>query len=209
MALGSKSSDIAKGSMPRLLIKAGNAQPQSLELRAGINRLGRSDANDFPIDHPTISGLHCEIMREGDSVYVRDLGSTNGTFIDGKRIKEGLLETGQMLQLGDVKMVLEAAPVAVTIPEFNLPQLPEPAFLPDGAWSCENHPQVRATERCTRCGHVFCETCTHHVRRVGGKFLNLCPLCSGPCAVIPGQAKPKKKTVWSRLRETLRMTFKR
>lgn len=195
--------------MPRLVIKAENTQTQSLELRVGINRLGRSDVNDFPIDHPTISGLHCEIVREGDSVHVRDLDSTNGTFIDGKRIKEGRLETGQTLQLGDVKMVLEATPASVAIPEFNRPAAPEPVFLPDGSWSCENHPQVRATERCMRCGHFFCETCTHHVRRVGGRFLNLCPLCSGPCELIPGQAKPKKKTVWSRVRETLRMTFKR
>lgn len=194
--------------MPRLLIKADGERVQSLELHMGINRLGRSDANDFPIDHPTVSGSHCEVVREGDSVFVRDLGSTNGTFIDGARITEGPLNVGQTLQLGDVRMVLEPTPVAVAIPQFDLPHLPEPVLLPDGSLSCENHPSIRATERCTKCGHVFCETCTHHLRRVGGKFLNLCPLCSGQCVAIPGKPKPRKKTLWTRLRETLKMPFK-
>jgi hypothetical protein len=193
--------------MPRLVIKNDGEQTQSLELRAGNNRLGRNEANDFPIDHPTVSGSHCEVVREGDSIYVRDLGSTNGTFIDEQRISEGRLEIGQTLRLGDVKMMLE--PASVAIPQLNLPRLPEPVLLPDGSLSCENHPTIRATEKCTRCGHVFCETCTHHLRRVGGRVLNLCPLCSGQCVVIPGQAKPKKKTVWSRLRETLRLSSKR
>jgi hypothetical protein len=173
----------------------------------GSNRLGRSEANDFSIDHPTISGIHCEVMREADSILVRDLGSTNGTFIDDKRITEGRLEVGQTLRLGDVKMMLE--PTSVVIPQLNPTPLAAPVVLPDGSLSCENHPQLRATEKCTKCGHVFCEACTHHLRRVGGRFLNLCPLCSGACVLIPGQAQPKKKTLWSRLRETLRLPFRR
>jgi len=195
--------------MARLVIKSDGGRIQSLELHVGSHRLGRSEANDFPIDDPTISGTHCEVVREGESILVRDLGSTNGTFIDDQRISEGRLETGQTLRLGDVKMVLEPTPVSVAIPQLDLPQLPQPVLLPDGSLSCENHPTIRATERCAKCSHVFCETCTHHLRRVGGRFLNLCPLCSGQCVVIPGQAQPKKKTVWSRLRETLRLPFKR
>ena len=195
--------------MPRLVIKNDGEQLQSLELRVGVNRLGRSDSNDFAIDHPTISGNHCEVVPESDGVIVRDLGSTNGTFIDGARINEGRLGFGQTLRLGEVKMVLEPTPVSVAIPQISLPKEPEPVVLPDGSLSCENHPTVRATERCAKCGHVFCETCTHHLRRVGGRFLNLCPLCSGQCAVIPGEIKPKKKTLWSRLRQTLRISARR
>jgi hypothetical protein len=195
--------------MSRLVIKNDGEQIQSLELRVGVNRLGRSEANDFPIDHPTISATHCEVVPESDGIIVRDLGSTNGTFIDGTRINEARLGFGQTLQLGEVKMVLEPTPVSVAIPQLNLPQQPQPVVLPDGSLSCENHPTVRATERCTKCGHVFCETCTHHLRRVGGRFLNLCPLCSGQCAVIPGEKKPRKKTLWRRLRETLKISSKR
>jgi hypothetical protein len=195
--------------MPRLVIKNDGEQLQSLELRVGVNRFGRSEGNDFPIDHPTISGSHCEVVPESNGVIVRDLGSTNGTFIDGVRINEARLEFGQTLQLGEVKMVLEPTPVSVAIPQLNVPKRAEPMVLPDGSLSCENHPTVRATERCTKCGHVFCETCTHHLRRVGGKFLNLCPLCSGQCTAIPGEVKRRKKTLWSRLRETLKISAKR
>lgn len=195
--------------MSRLLIKSEGEQTQSLELRLGITRLGRSDDNDFQIDHPTISTHHCEIQLEADSVVVRDLGSTNGTFIEGQPVKEARLQAGQTLQLGDVQMVLETTPITVAIPKFDVPQVPLPSRLPDGTAACLNHPQVRATQKCTYCHHEFCETCVHHLRRVGGKFLNLCPQCSAHCEPLGVVVKPKKKSLFARLAQTLKLPVKR
>ena len=47
--------------MPRLLIKSGGVPAQRFELNAGINRLGRSPANDCRLDHPAVSTSHSEI----------------------------------------------------------------------------------------------------------------------------------------------------
>ena len=195
--------------MSRLLIKSDGAQTQSLELRLGTTRLGRSEDNDFQIDHPTISSRHCEILLEADSAMVRDLGSTNGTFIEGQPVKEARLQSGQTLQLGDVQMVLETTPITVAIPKIDRPSVPAPSRLPDGAAACLNHSQVRATQKCTQCHHEFCEPCVHHLRRVGGKFLNLCPLCSGRCESLSGVVKPKKKSLFARLAQTLRLPTRR
>jgi FHA domain len=194
--------------MARLLIKTDGAQVQILELRAGLNRLGRSPTNDFQIEHPTISTHHCEIVQEGDSVLVRDLGSTNGTYIDGRRVQEAILEIGQALRLGELELMLEAPPARVAIPVFDAPKDAAPVILPDGSVSCLNHSEKPASQKCAHCQRIFCEACVHHLRRVGGKFLDLCPVCSGPCEPIAGVAKPKKKSLWQLLQKTLKLPSK-
>ena len=88
--------------MARLLIKSGAAQAQAIELKPGVIRLGRSLESDYFLNDLTVSDLHCEIHFQNESVFVRDLDSTNGTMIDGLRIKESELRPGQLLQLGQV-----------------------------------------------------------------------------------------------------------
>ena len=60
---------------------------------------------------PEISESHCEVLVENDFVFVRDLKSSNGTFIDGDVIRESALYSGQALQIGLVEMVLDAPPI--------------------------------------------------------------------------------------------------
>jgi len=195
--------------MHRLVFKSSEGHVESIELRPGINRLGRGRINDFPIEHATVSTTHCEIICEDGAVLVRDCGSTNGTFINGNPIKESKLESGQTLQLGEVAMVLEAVPIVVAIPQLA-PQPAPPALLADGSVPCLNHPEIRARRRCTQCQKCFCDPCVHTLRRVGGKVLKLCPSCSGPCEFIPGgDGKRKKKSLFASLwpfKKTLKMS---
>src|SRR5438876_11944743 len=90
--------------MSRLLIQRGASGTQEIMLKPGANRLGRSEQNDLPINDPTVSGFHCEIAFEQDTVIVRDLGSTNGTFINSVPIRQAILEPGQTLRLGSVEL---------------------------------------------------------------------------------------------------------
>lgn len=196
--------------MPRLIFKKESSPGQSLDLHPGVNRLGRREDNDFSIDDATVSSVHCEIRVNGEGVVVRDLGSSNGTFINGQQIREGTLEIGETLAVGEVEMVLEEAPVAVTIPQWEQPD-PEaaPAALPDGSEACLNHPGIPAMQRCTHCRRVFCNACVHHLRRIGGKYLDLCPVCSNRCELLPGAIKPRKRSIFSRLQETLKLSFRK
>src|SRR5437899_9067882 len=100
--------------MAKLLLNSTGGQAQELHLQSGLSRVGRNSANDIQIEHPSVSSFHCEINATGDSVIIKDLGSTNGTFIDGRPVQEACLIHGQRLQLGSVEMILDA-PVAVPV----------------------------------------------------------------------------------------------
>jgi len=68
--------------MAKLLIKMQGLENRTVELRFGVNRIGRDPDCDCPIDHPTVSASHCELELSGAGVMLRDCGSTNGSFVN-------------------------------------------------------------------------------------------------------------------------------
>lgn len=77
------------------------------ELKADKTTIGRVEDNTFPIAEPSVSSHHCEVLLRGAEVVVKDLESTNGTYINGDRITESVLKPGQILRLGQIEMRLE------------------------------------------------------------------------------------------------------
>src|ERR1043165_9308120 len=94
--------------MSRFVITNGVQQGRVLRLKPGVNRLGRSIDNHFQVPDPSVSSVHCEVIYSDSGVMVRDLNSTNGTFIGGEPVQEGLVPPGQSLPLGNIEMRLEA-----------------------------------------------------------------------------------------------------
>lgn len=94
--------------MARLVVNPDSAEAWEIELRPGKNSLGRSEENDFQIEHPSVSSSHCLIEVSGSSATVKDLGSTSGTFLDGKLVEQARLRSGQLFCLGDVQLRFEA-----------------------------------------------------------------------------------------------------
>jgi hypothetical protein len=196
--------------MPRLISKCGDIGETYFDLRLGTNRVGRVAGNSFQIDHPTVSSKHCEIIWLDDGVIrVRDLDSTNGTFIEGKQIQQGEINSGQTLRLGEVEFVLDSSSVQISVPKQEVPAQ-HPAPLANGAPACQNHFDVPAAARCTKCKREYCTACIHELHRIGGKLLKLCPNCSGAMEPLPNLAPPpeKKKSLFARLRNTLKMERK-
>lgn len=177
-----------------------------IELKLGVNRFGRSPVNDFRIEHPTISARHCELTVCGEGLMVHDCGSTNGTFIEGEAIEDGLLVAGQTLRLGDVELLVETTEVTIAIPKFDVPRPAPPVVLTDGSLICPRHPEARATHQCVQCREVMCDDCVHRLRRRGGKLLKLCPFCSHRCEPIGGQ-KRKRKYFFGLLQKTVKLPF--
>ena len=71
--------------------------------------VGSSRACHLRLSDPTVSGRHCEFMPGPDGVVIRDLGSTNGTFVDGDRIEtETKVDSGVLLSIGRVELRLES-----------------------------------------------------------------------------------------------------
>jgi pSer/pThr/pTyr-binding forkhead associated (FHA) protein len=91
--------------MAKLIIKVPGAPASEVALKPGANRFGRSLNTDFPIPHPSVSGAHCEIVDTDGALGVRDLGSTNGTLLDGVAVQESPFQPGQTLRLGEVEIV--------------------------------------------------------------------------------------------------------
>jgi pSer/pThr/pTyr-binding forkhead associated (FHA) protein len=97
--------------MAKLVIRIEGLPLEVIKLKGGLNRFGRSSQNDFQIDHPTVSRFHAEIVLGDKWMFVRDTDSSNGVFVNGKRVSECLLESGQFLRLGEVSLEVENAPV--------------------------------------------------------------------------------------------------
>ncbi|MCC6335643.1 MAG: sigma 54-interacting transcriptional regulator, partial [Myxococcales bacterium] len=73
----------------------------------GVASLGSHAGNTLVVADPTVSRFHAEIRFEDERVLVRDLGSTNGTFLDGVRVKEAWWKPGHALRLGAADVLLE------------------------------------------------------------------------------------------------------
>jgi predicted component of type VI protein secretion system len=94
--------------MPRLVILSEGLTGKSHELKVEKTTIGRVDDNTFPIPEASISSHHCEILLRGADIVLRDLNSTNGTFINGQQLTgEAVLKPGQIIRLGQVEMRLE------------------------------------------------------------------------------------------------------
>jgi CheY-like chemotaxis protein len=108
--------------MPKLVVLSTALSGLSHELSGNWVTIGRADGNTFQIVETSISGRHCEVRLQGDELVVRDLLSTNGTFIQGRKIAEAVLKPGQTLRLGNVALALDLS----TIPAAKS----KPAGLP-------------------------------------------------------------------------------
>jgi pSer/pThr/pTyr-binding forkhead associated (FHA) protein len=78
-------------------------------LPGAIKTVGRAPRADFVVDAPLVSRLHCRLTLQDAGVLVEDLESTNGTFVNGRRIKKGLLASGDTLRVGRVEFSVRPA----------------------------------------------------------------------------------------------------
>jgi pSer/pThr/pTyr-binding forkhead associated (FHA) protein len=98
--------------MAKLVLLSQGMIGRTHELKVDKTTVGRVDDNTFPIAEASVSSHHCEILLKGTDVVIRDLNSTNGTFINGEKISESVLKPGQILRLGQIEMRLETEATA-------------------------------------------------------------------------------------------------
>jgi len=70
--------------------------------------IGRDPDSYLPLNHPTVSFRHAMIAKQNGGLVIRDLGSTNGTFVNGNRISQAPLSSGDEIQIGPFKLVYDA-----------------------------------------------------------------------------------------------------
>lgn len=88
-------------SSARLLVQIGAQPERSYPIERDITILGRETINDMVVNDAEVSRRHSRIVREADGYLVEDLGSTNGTFVNGKRVTvPTLLYHGDIIDMG-------------------------------------------------------------------------------------------------------------
>jgi pSer/pThr/pTyr-binding forkhead associated (FHA) protein len=108
------------GAQYRLIVRQGPIQGQIFELTKNEVSIGRDISNDFVINDAEVSRKHAKLTLEEDRYKIEDLNSTNGTYIDGRRlIGPHVLAIGEIIMFGDnVGVVYDGEPATpdVTIP---------------------------------------------------------------------------------------------
>jgi hypothetical protein len=110
--------------MAKLVVLSAGFSGRTHELNVDKTTVGRVEDNTFQIADPSVSSHHCEILLQGSDVLIRDLGSTNGSFINGEKISESTLKPGQTLKLGQIE--LQLVPEGAPMPAPKAPAAPAP-----------------------------------------------------------------------------------
>ena len=97
--------------MPKMIVSIDGVVIKEVPLTKDRTSLGRRPYNDIVIDNLAVSGEHAVFQMSGNEVYLEDLNSTNGTYVNGKAIKKQLLQDTDTVEIGKykVKYVNEAA----------------------------------------------------------------------------------------------------
>lgn len=120
--------------MPKMIVSIDGVVIKEVQLSKDRTSLGRRPYNDIVIDNLAVSGEHAVLQMSGVEVYVEDLNSTNGTYVNGKAVKKQLLQHADVVEIGKYKIsfVIEngataeksaataTAPVAGTVPTSPL-----------------------------------------------------------------------------------------
>lgn len=95
--------------MPTITLYVPDQEPYALDI-SGLEQVtvGRAEDNSIVLDHGSLSGSHAVITNNNRGSYqVNDLGSTNGTFLNGEPVTEAIVETGSQISFGEVLAVLD------------------------------------------------------------------------------------------------------
>lgn len=116
----------ARFSEPYILVEDGPGVGQRLVIPQGVSVIGRVSTADLRLQHPSISRQHAQLVRKGERIFVKDLGSQNGTFVNRERLNgETEVRAGDEIALGNAVLRLlqepslspGPAPSGATMPE--------------------------------------------------------------------------------------------
>ena len=104
--------------MPKLVVLSAGLTGRSHDLTVDKTTIGRVEDNTFQIAEASVSSHHCEVLLRGNDIVIKDLNSTNGTFINGEKISESVLKPGQTLRLGQIELRLDdgKSPLPAPVP---------------------------------------------------------------------------------------------
>jgi DNA-binding NtrC family response regulator len=88
----------------KLVVLTGSQRGREFVISGDVIRIGKVDENDLVLPEETVSRVHCEILRDAKGHLLRDLHSTNGTFLDGAEIREAYIRAGSVITVGTIQL---------------------------------------------------------------------------------------------------------
>ncbi|MEM1059679.1 MAG: FHA domain-containing protein [Verrucomicrobiota bacterium] len=105
-----------QGGEPKLTVICDDLPEASYKIEQEYIHIGRREDNDIILPIGAVSGRHCLIEMRGADVILRDLNSSNGTFVNGEQVSETILQLGDTIQVGPVNLKFESV---VKRPKLN------------------------------------------------------------------------------------------
>lgn len=90
--------------MPKMIVSIDEVVIKEVQITKDRTTLGRRPYNDIVIDNLAVSGEHAVIQLTGSEVFLEDLNSTNGTYVNGKAVKKQQLQNGDAVEIGKYKI---------------------------------------------------------------------------------------------------------
>ena len=90
--------------MPKMIVSIDGVVIKEVQLTKDRTTLGRRPYNDIVIDNLAVSGEHAVVQMTDGQVFLEDLNSTNGTYVNGKAVKKQLLQDGDSVEVGKYKI---------------------------------------------------------------------------------------------------------
>jgi pSer/pThr/pTyr-binding forkhead associated (FHA) protein len=92
----------------QLVVVRGRSATQTIRLANGVTTVGRQEGCQLRISSSQVSRRHCQLLEQQGALLVKDLGSSNGTFVNGRRISDAhVLQSGDELSIGQVRFRIE------------------------------------------------------------------------------------------------------
>ncbi|MCE0522990.1 MAG: DUF4388 domain-containing protein [Methylacidiphilales bacterium] len=107
---------------PKLTISRPDLPPIVYMLEQEYTHVGRAPGNEISLPYPSVSSRHCVFVHSGPDIVLRDLNSSNGTYVNNDTITEAILRPGDLIQIGTVQIKFE--------PGIRRPKLVTPVTSP-------------------------------------------------------------------------------
>jgi pSer/pThr/pTyr-binding forkhead associated (FHA) protein len=137
--------------MPKMIVSIDGVVIKEVQLTKDRTTLGRRPYNDIVIDNLAVSGEHAVLQLTGNEVYLEDLNSTNGTYVNGKAVKKQLQQNNVTVEIGKYKIKFISEAPGATFEKTMIfkpgmvPPVPRPAAAPEAATATAGAATATAT----------------------------------------------------------------
>ncbi len=135
-----------------LLLLRDRGEKRRFPISHDVLTIGRGEGCDLRIPLGEVSRRHCSLIKSDDGLQIQDIGSSNGTFVNGKRIQETILRPGDQIRIGSLRFIVQinGEPTEDNLEAFTTAAgqtAPETPAVKGGDATADSHASARKTAK--------------------------------------------------------------